>query len=397
MDHPGELLNTVGYPLFLAGVFGTLGHDPGDVALVQLAVSGALALIMYAVLSRWLGATGAFVSAAALLIDPLTALWSMTILTEAMFAVTLGLSALLLWAWVHSRSAVVLVAAGLLSACACLMKPFAMLIVAMWAAGVMLAPQADHVPIGSRPWRSTRLVMLYLLPSVLLITPWFVRNGMLWRCPALSSVDRVTMRDYMAAKVLAEVEHVSLDEVQQRLREADPGNCPTENSKYWEIILAHPAVYLRLHAAGTIPVLIGTNFDRWLQYFGEDYALPDLWRPYMDGGWNGLSRVIGEELRAYPQGIGLMVVLIGFQLCLYVLALVGALVALRSSPKVEGWAALMLLAAIFILIIAPGQGGHERFRVPVQPLLAMLVAYAATLRHGGLLENCMEPTRRKAA
>lgn len=393
VDHPGELLNTVGYPLFLAGVFAILGRDPGDVALAQLAVSGVLALIMYALLSRWIGAIRAFFAAAILLLDPLTALWSMTILTEAMFAVTLCLSALLLWSWVHSRNTVALGLAGLLSALACLVKPFAMLIVATWAAGVVFVPEADRAPIGSRLWRTIRLAMLYLLPSILLIAPWFVRNGMLWRCPALSSVDRVTMRDYMAAKVLAEVEHLSLDQVQQRLREADPGNCPTENSKYWKIILEHPAVYLRLHAAGTVPVLIGTNFDRWLQYFGEEYVLPDLWRPYMDGGWTELARVIGMELRAYPLGIGLMIILVALQLVLYVLALVGAFVALRTPSKVEGWAALMLLAAILILIIVPGQGGHERFRVPVQPLLAILIAYTPLLRQRGMFKDRMGPTR----
>jgi hypothetical protein len=42
--------------------------------------------------------------------------------------------------------------------------------------------------------------------------------------------------------------------------------------------------------------------------------------------------------------------------------------------------ALIMTLAIFVLVLAPGQGGHERFRVPVQPLLAILAGYGIAAR-----------------
>lgn len=375
-ERPGELLNTIGYPLFLAAVFTALGHDAGDVAIAQLVMTGAVVMVMYLVLAKHLGAIPAFVSALLLALDPLTILWSMTILTETLFAALLGVGALLLASWTYLESKRTLILAGLFSGLACLVKPFAILIVIVWAVGLIFYPQQGSSGEIPRLVRGARRGLLFMLPLIVLVTPWFVRNAMLWDCPSLSSVDRVTMRDYMAAKVLAEAEHVELGTVQARLQKADPGFCPRKTSKYWNIILANPVIYARLHMAGTIPVLISTNFDRWLQYFGIDYALPDLWRPFMDGGLRGLAAVVGKKVQEFPEGIGLMVVLTVFQLGLYVLALVGAVRAFRMSSGADKWIAEILSVAILILVLTPGQGGHERFRVPVQPLLAILIAYS---------------------
>jgi len=152
-----------------------------------------------------------------------------------------------------------LILAGLFAAVAILVKPFAMLVAAAWAAAILFLPVEANGSRVPRFWSRARRGFLFALPSILLISPWFIRNGLLWDCPTLSSVDRVTMRDYMAAKVLAEAEHVDLSVAQSRLQADDPGLCPGETAKYLKIIMDNPGIYARLHAAGTIPVLIGTK------------------------------------------------------------------------------------------------------------------------------------------
>jgi hypothetical protein len=356
-------------------VFSSLGRQLGDIALAQLVVSGMLAVVVFGALSRHLGARGAFAAAALILVDPLTILWSMTVLTETLFAAALGVGAVLLANWAHSRRPLILILAGLMMALAIHVKPFAMLIAAVWVAALFFLPGETACSKTVRFWGGVRRGFLFILPSILLITPWFVRNGLLWDCPTLSSVDRVTMRDYMAAKVLAEAEHIDLAAAQSRLQEDDPGFCPSRTAKYWQIILEYPDIYARLHAAGTLPVLIGTNFDRWLQYFGSNYQLPDLWRPLMDGGWRNLWSVITTHVAAFPPGLGLLLGLTGFQLLLYVLAATGVVAMLGGTSMPSKWLAVVLSLAILILVLTPGQGGHERFRVPVQPLLAILAGY----------------------
>jgi 4-amino-4-deoxy-L-arabinose transferase-like glycosyltransferase len=382
-ERPGELLNTAGYPLFLAGVFLLRGSQPGDVALAQLAITALVVLIIYIGLSRWIGRIPAFVSAMLLGMDPLTILWSMTILTESLFAVMLGLGAALLAWWAHSGRRLTLILSGIFCGLACLVKPFALLIVLVWAAALLWFPQDGRAGLLPMPSARARRALLFLVPVFLLIVPWFARNALLWDCATLSSVDRVTMRDYMATKVLAEADGVDLGTAQSQLQAADPGVCPRETTRYLQIIASHPAVYAKLHAAGTIPVLIGTNFDRWLQYYGVDYTLPDLWRPFMDGGWEGLVAVVKEQMRVFPQGMYLMGSLTAYQLLVYVLALGGVVAVPRIQSAAARWSIVVMLAGVLVLILAPGQGGHERFRVPAQPLLAILAAYGIAARRPG--------------
>jgi len=374
-ERPGELLNTVGYPLYLAGVYLLGGSAPGTVAIAQLLLSGALALALYLGLRASVGSAAALGAAVILAVDPLTILWSLTILTETVFAACLGFAALLLMRWSASRHVRTLVLSGVCLALAAIVKPYALLILGIWAAAVALLP-SDH---GGSPLqeslRRLRLAGIFVLPTLALAAPWVVRNALLWNCPSLSSVDRVTMRDYVAAKVLEEYEHISLEEAQAQLRESDPGVCPGGNAKYLDLILSHPQIYTRLHLAGTIPVLVGTSFDRWIEFFGVDYVLPDLWRPFMDGGPTEVGSVLVQQLMDFPGAVVLMVALVAWQLLMYALALAGVLAYRRLNSIPLRWNVIVIAIGVLILVLTPGQGGHERFRVPAQPLLAILAAY----------------------
>ena len=378
-ERPAELLNTIGYPLFLAGVVGVLGHEAGDVALAQLLLSGALTAVMFVTLRASLGTTPAFIAAFLLALDPLTILWSMTILTETLFASMLGIGAVMLTRWAATKKLVTLVQAGVFSGLACLVRPYGLLIVLVWAAAVFaFRPQLGGDRIGARSVRVKR-AFVFVLPSILLIVPWVFRNALLWDCPTLSSVDRVTLRDYMAAKVIAETEHIGLEAAQARLQEADPGVCPQDTSGYWRIIVSHPGIYAKLHMGGTAAIVIATSFDRWLQYLGFNYDLPDLWTPFMDDGFGGLLKAVGAEWAHVPWAIGLMFALTAWQLLLYLLAL-AAVQAYRHFSVDFRWSVIVLIVGLLLLVLLPGQGGHERFRVPVQPLLAILIGYGTASR-----------------
>ena len=136
-DRPGELLNTVGYPLFLAGVLPVGGKRPGTVAIAQLLLSGALAVGLYLGLRSSVGRAAALAAAVILAMDPLTILWSLTILTETLFAAFLGFAALLLIRWSASRHARTLVLSGFCLGLATMVKPYALLILAGWAAAIV--------------------------------------------------------------------------------------------------------------------------------------------------------------------------------------------------------------------------------------------------------------------
>jgi hypothetical protein len=379
-DRPGELLNTIGYPAFLAGAFLIFGQGAGNVAIAQLILSGLIALIFYFSLARIMGTTPALISGALLAVDPLTILWAMTILTEVVFAGVLAIGGLMLIRWASSGRTSTLVIAGFFCALACLVKPYAELIVAAWAVALLFFPRSA-IPggVGAMAFRLRR-ALLFIVPVLIMVAPWIVRNGLLWNCPTLSSVDRVTMRDYVAAKVVSETEGIPLAQAQARLQTTDPGVCPRDNAAYVSIVLSHLKVYAQLHVAGTLPVLLGTSFDRWLQFFGINYALPDLFQPFMERGLGGVARVLYQEFLRFPAGLGLMFALAAFQLLIYLLALLGVL-ALRDAPSATTrWIIIIAATAVLILVLTPGQGGHERFRVPAQPFLMILAGYGIASR-----------------
>lgn len=371
----GLLLNTVGYPLFLAAVFLVRGHMPGDIALAQLIITGALGIVLYWGLVPIVGRKPALFAAALYLIDPLTILWSMTVLTETLLAVVLGIGAVAITVWASSRKTWTLLLAGIFCSLACLVKPYAALVVGAWAVGLLFLPRVEGEVPQRRLVQGIRRALIFVIPTITLALPWVIRNDLIWGCPALSSVDRVTMRDYVAAKVVSESEHLPLDQVQNQLQQADPGVCPKRTADYFRIVVSHPWIFAKLQVAGTIPVLIGTNFDRWLRYFGTDYSLPDLWGPFVDGGPGQLLSVLEVEWARFPPGIMLMILLTVWQLVLYALGVFGLLASRTTYPSDIRWSSAILAVAILILVMSPGQGGNERFRVAVQPLLMILVAF----------------------
>ncbi len=373
-DRPGELLNTVGYPLFLAGVYALLGHAAADVALAQLIISGVMVLVLYLYLTRVVGSLPALISALLLALDPLTILWSLTILTELLFAVLLGISAVLISRWAMSGNSRTLLMSGLFVGLACLVRPLAQPVAISWAVALLFFSGHQGRRGGVAAGRLMP-VLLLIGPAVVLIAPWVVRNSLLWNCPTLSSVDRVTLRDYMAAKVISEYEHVTLPEVQAQLQEQDPDVCPRRSNYYLQIILTHPDIYAKLHVAGTIPVLIGTSFDRWLQLLGINYVLPDLWRPYLDGGFGKVAEVLGDQFTGSPGAVLFMGGLTGYQVLIYVLAVIGILSFRKAPNPAAKWNIIITVVAVLILVLTPGEVGHERFRVPAQPLMLILVGY----------------------
>jgi len=71
--------------------------------------------------------------------------------------------------------------------------------------------------------------------------------------------------------------------------------------------------------------------------------------------------VLAEPAKAFPQGLGLLLGLTGFQVLLYVLAVIGMVTALRGTSMPGKWVAVVMTLAILILVLTPGQAGTKDF------------------------------------
>ena len=110
-----DLKRTPGYPAFVAAVYAFNGRSPEAVVIVQILLAAATVVLVY-LLSRQLGLShrGSLLAAAVLALEPVSAMTSVLLLSETLFAFLLVLSLLAVVRWRRGQT-LWLVAAALIS------------------------------------------------------------------------------------------------------------------------------------------------------------------------------------------------------------------------------------------------------------------------------------------
>jgi 4-amino-4-deoxy-L-arabinose transferase-like glycosyltransferase len=379
---PGELHWTPGYPAFLVLAQALTGTALVGVGFLQLVLTGATALLLWWIGDR-LGDRCAGMAAAWLyLLSPSASLWSLTIMSESLFAFLLVLALAFLVLGMIEGRAVGWALAGVTLAVASLVRPIGLPLVALWA---LLALTARS-PAGARI--SARVgVGLFLAGAVLTVAPWVIRNWRVTGVPVFAEVPANTLVRFNLAYVVAEAEGISRDQAAARL---------SGDLDSWQdglaIIRRYPAIFLSQQLQGIRRSLIGVESGVWARQFGYDLE--------RQGSLEVLSTLFrGEPLRAFERLRLLLIdpktaVLTGLSLLaiahtgsLYVLGLLGAVSVIRRGGTSGVIYILVGMTTVFMLV-SPGAAGQARFRIPVEPYLALfagagccfVIAWARTNR-----------------
>jgi 4-amino-4-deoxy-L-arabinose transferase-like glycosyltransferase len=210
------------------------------------------------------------------------------------------------------------------------------------------------------------LLLAFALPIVVVVGGWQLRNHHAVNSWQLSGSAAVTVYCYNAAAVEAKVTNRSVQATRQELG-CHPGGwddltgaCPS----WWGCDVPHRLAN-------------GPGFDemssRGLRIVtrhplqSADIVLEGLGRETFGPGADTVSRFL--HIRSSPPlTAGLFV----WNLIVWSLALVGAIVALRSSLRAF-WVFLMSILG-YVLVISSGSESSARFRTPVVPLVALLAA-----------------------
>jgi len=376
-----DLARPPGYPAFLAAVFLTLGREAWEIVLAQEALGIIVCAALYWI-GREVGSPRFGLTAAVLFaLMPNPALWSMLILTEALFTALIAVGCACLVRYLVRGWSPALLGAGLMLGVAALVRPVGLVLLPAWVLLVFLRRKSD----GSRRaivGGAALLVFGFLLTTV----PWMVRNQRVWGVLTVSSIGQWNLGYYIAPAALADAESISLEEARQRIA-ASAASAPGATPEYVRVILEHPVSFIKTYLSGTFSTLFGYGRTNLQAILGEPYPVGDILGAQRAGGVSGAWMRFVQGLRDPDQlrGLASAAILMSFPILAYFFAARGVLRLWRNGGTAR-ILALVSLATIASLLLPVGQVGNARFRVPMEPFLALLAAggvLASTSVHDG--------------
>ncbi|MBI3763076.1 MAG: glycosyltransferase family 39 protein [Chloroflexi bacterium] len=365
---PG-VFRTPAYPVFLAGVFGLTNFNLGAVLAVQAVLAALSAVFLFELATRiGLSDAAARLGAIAINVYPLAAIFWATLASENLFVFFLVLTLLLTWDGAN-RSWLNALATGGAAGLMTLTRPIGVLVLPALAIGVIwkCAPKQAALRLVSAS-----------LGLGLVLTPWLWRNARVFGKPALASVGGINLLTYNAAAVLThraglgfwEGRYLVYDYWNHYYESLDPKpqneveDAYAMQSAAMVILMENPALSIWINSVESLNSL-RPGFGQFTLFLQ-----PNAFHQSQSTG-NDVSPASGSFSR--PLVLGVTIALTAFYGAAYLAFALGAILMLlrREWPAV-----FALLAPTAILLLSPGPVASSRFRVPAEPLMALVAAYA---------------------
>jgi 4-amino-4-deoxy-L-arabinose transferase-like glycosyltransferase len=396
-----DLDRTPVYPLYLAAVWGVLGHQPWAAILLQL-VLGSLTAAAVFLLARELRLppVAGFVAGLIVALDPVSAMNANRLLTETLFTLLVVVGVwLLVLGWTAERADAREAAESRTSPSA--FSAFSAILAAVvLALAALTRPISQFLPLVLLPlfvvmarragWRRALVsAALFLVVSMGLTYTWAARNYVQTGLFTLSTISDTNLVYYRARAVLADVERISQDEAWARLEAqvnaaappgvASPAELVTVQRRIaLEIFREHPVETLAMLAKGAGRILADPGYTITCTLLDPTTTAFDCFpgRSSMnEPGLLGQAAARVGEMRP-PQVFALAwsTILLA---ALYAAACAGAWGLVRERR----WLALALLALLiaYFIGLAAGAEANSRFRLPALPFIALVAGYGMHL------------------
>jgi len=332
-----------GYPAFIALVYRVLGHQPQAAILLQIILSALTAGIVCIIGYSLGGRVAGLASGLLLAIDLPSIIYANLLLTETLSALIILITVwLLLLGWQASgmRHMFLLLATGVMAGIAAYVRTASVL----WPA-VLVGCNAIYSRQASRSLKGAAYIVVGF---VVVLTPWVVRNNVIFGEPGFSSGAGNCLLYFNAGVVMS---------AKQGLRTSDAVSPPERQAA--------------ARLAGTPDAAFADSrikTDMALNILRDNKALTArLFVKCFVRTLLGPSRGYLTELFPYP---GLVAVLSGAlgAFC-FVLAIWGVQIMVHR-PEQRALAFLIALSLVYAGAVAFLQG-YSRFRIPYIPLLTL--------------------------
>lgn len=346
-----------GYPAFLSLTRVIFGSGLWPVTIVQLAISGVLALALLRLGESTIGMRAGLLGAWVVALSPNAIVWSLAIMSEVLFAAVLILATVSLVLWKKPLWTRALASGALLGAAA-YVRPIALLLLPAWM--ICVAWFAWRTESGRR----ALLVSLALLLAGSAVTaPWYVRNYLVHGEATFSTVGEKTLVGFNLAEVLADAEGISRNQAVAEIGEDQPA---------FQLALSlfrdYPVSFLKTQTFGIVRTALGIDIGAWGNVFGWD-------------DWTGLGLmttlfgrealpVEGRQASTWETALryGVWIASLAHTMLFIGLAGLGLIAWTGKRTPLYFW--LPLLTIVLFLVI-PGASGQARFRVPAEPFLGL--------------------------
>jgi Dolichyl-phosphate-mannose-protein mannosyltransferase len=370
-----EITRTPGFPALL-----TFGLAVGHVAIatigLHLLLVGACAYTIYYLAKRiFPSATVAFCAVVLYGVEPISVIYSCTLLSETLFTTLVLLFAFQCVRYFDEPSSQKVVVAALLVAGATFTRPVTYYFPAVVVAFLLVFPYTANFS------RRLYSALIFLLICAFALGGWQYRNHAKSGYGGFSAIQELTLYFYSAAAVEAHEQRVSFSAMQQQFGFNNPSVYFSKHPEQLsagdgeifaymrrtaiQTIAAHPLVYLRLHLLGVLVELGDPGATDLLRMFGR-----------YPGQGGLLSRIVSGDIFAPIDAaaqrplLGLATLgLVCFSALLYVNAIVGA-------SHVPFRAAILLGASLvaYLLLASGGPAAVGRYRHPIMPFICILAA-----------------------
>ncbi len=362
-----EHSRTPGYPLFLAA-FMKSGAGTRAMVAGQI-VFGSLTCVLAAVLAFKLTGNMPASLAAGLIAaaDVPSIVMANLLMTETLFTFFLFLSVLLFF----NKNIKIYFLSGVFMGISILFRPIA---------AFLPAAAALFIVLFNLPRRRKNLIAaaVYLAGCAVIISPWLIRNKIVFNSAFISTISSKNMLYYRAAGVHSVKHEIPLAASQSVLLEAvdscfpDSRSDPVKRAGYErmlgkKIILENPGIYAINHLRSSFAMLLSpmrSSIDVQLGLKSTGSTL-DVWRMH-----NIFS--VFQRMRESTSSFTFYIVIFQMFMTLIVSVLMMPVLVRVISGKAPLSYSTPLLAIAYFVLLSGGPEAYARFRVPIVPFIAVV-------------------------
>ena len=412
---PDNVLTPV-YPLFMAALLSLARGSLWIIPIAQGLLNSLAAVLVFKIGESMFSRRAGFFAGIFYALDLSALVHSFSLLTESLFTFLFLTANFFLMRYVQKPSVKSLIFSAALFGISTLCRPVA-LYYGVVAAIILffvkrqppktpgqqphsLPPALRSTLFAPRSWPSALRPVLFSLCFALTISPWFIRNKIIFDVFNLTSLQGINLLlvnvaylkaaqeslDYATAERLLEAEADSLLVAKGLSTEKlkliyhgrqygyqvnDPQQARVYQTLAREKIMADPLLYIRIHLMGILPNLLDTGVRDLYHFSGKERPLLGLRALLVTDGMGAAfkkfwSRIDAGYLILYLYNLVWL-------LLHYALASIGIFYLWKGKNFAPLW--LLLLPIVYLLLIT-APSGSERFRFPAMPYLYLLSGLA---------------------
>jgi len=387
---PDSVLTPV-YPFFVAVLLALAGGKLWIVPVAQGIINSLSAVLVFKAGGKLFGTRAGFIAGLCFALDPSALVRTFSLLTESLFTFLFLAANFFLIQFASKPSAKSLITSAALLGVAALCRPVALYFFVPAAAILFFA---NSGPLKTR----ARNAAIYVAVFVLILSPWLMRNKLIFGAAQLTSIQGINLLLINAAFLEAAQENIDYATAEQRLEaEADSLmtargfvakkiklqykgnqygyqlNDPHASQVYQELaaqkILASPLLYARVHLMGIIPSFLDTSVRDFYHFAGKDRPMLGLRALVVTGGLGSALKKFWSHVE--PSYLVLYLLNLGWLIVHYVLAFISII---RLAKEKSYTSLVLLVLPLFYVLFMTAPAGSERFRFPAMPYFYMLSA-----------------------